>query len=99
MTIPLPVIDPEIASFSAQIESFEEVGGWHYVKVPLHLTNHIPSSGRIWPRIEVTIGQTNWCTSLLPLKNKIKFIAIKKEIRLRENLKKGDRVNLQFRLI
>ena len=80
---------------------------WHFVSVPSEISQSVsfltpPTTKRGWKsiRVEVSIGNSQWKTSLFPDKeSRCYLLPIKAEIRKAESLALDDRVKLQLRLI
>ena len=72
---------------------------WFYVEVPkehtLEVRNKIP---RGLVPVTVTLGNSTWDTSLLPLGNGKQFIPLKAKIRKNENINVRDEIELSFTL-
>ena len=71
---------------------------WHFVTITKDYADEIKKD-YIWPRkgfgsipINVTIGKTTWKTSIFPDKEGSYLVPLKKEIRLKENIKVGDTI-------
>jgi hypothetical protein len=82
------------------VERFPGKGGWFFIKLPDFYTNLTKGMavGRSFVKIKAQIGSTSWNTSLLPLKGGIIFIAIKAEVRKKEEIQLGDMVEISFSL-
>ena len=79
------------------IELFPQKGGWHYVRVPIDFKDVAKDLGmRGLIPISVTLGETRWDSSLLPMGDGTHFIALSAKVRKAENLKVGDKVNIDF---
>lgn len=50
-------------------------------------------------KVEVKIGKTKWQTSIFPEKKGVYLLPIKKEVRVLENIKTGDKVNFTLWVI
>ena len=87
-------------TFTATIERFECVNGWHYVTVPkklvtpLKLQNYTNQFGYI--AITVRTGASSWDTSIMPMGDKTDFIALPAKVRKKEKLTLGDDVEISF---
>ncbi|MDA0208469.1 MAG: DUF1905 domain-containing protein [bacterium] len=82
---------------TAQVERFPQKGGWYYVSVPkkyTEMTRKIARRGLV--PITVTLGNSSWRTSLLPMGNGTHFIALKAKIRKLESINLGDTISLTF---
>lgn len=80
-----------------QVRIFPGPGGWHYVSVPKkYSTLFADSADRGLVPITVSLGETTWDTSLLPMGDGTHFIALKAAVRKKESIELGDRVSLSF---
>jgi Domain of unknown function (DUF1905). len=88
--------------FTAKIERFKCVNGWHYVTVPeelvmpLKLQNYMNQFGYIAITAKVRIS--SWDTSIMPMGDKTDFIALPAKIRKKEKLALGDEIEVLFEL-
>jgi Domain of unknown function (DUF1905). len=86
--------------FTAKIERFECVNGWHYVPVPkelvipLKLQNYTNQFGYI--AIAAKTGTSSWDTSIMPMGDNTDFIALPAKVRKKEKLTLGDDVEVSF---
>lgn len=81
-----------------------EIMRWHFVyvdgKEKEYIETHARKSRNGLVKIEATIGNTSWQTSLLPFKKDRSYlIALKKEVRSKEGILVGDIVKISFKLI
>lgn len=82
-----------------RVEVFALLGAWYYVRVPVSQTRLFSKLfGLGLVPITVSLGLSNWDTSLLPMGDKTYFIALKAAIRKKEGVKVGDFVRLEYRL-
>ena len=87
-------------AFTALIERFECVNGWHYVTVPdelvmpLKLQDYANQFGYI--AITAKTGTSSWDTSIMPLGGGVSFIALPAKVRKKEKLALGDEVEVSF---
>lgn len=81
----------------AKVWLYPGIGGWHFVTIPIKqskiiralYSNKARSFGSI--SVSVTIGKTQWKTSLFPDKKSKSFLfAIKAEVRKKENISVDD---------
>lgn len=92
-------IDSEIYRVTGIVEVFDLPAAWFYVVVPKDQTQKFSNSlGWGLIPIEVTLGKTTWHTSLLPKGDKNFFIALKAEVRRKEDIEAGDKVVLTYKL-
>lgn len=84
------------------VSRYPGVGGWYFVRVPDEMRAMIHASkkkiGYGFVPIVATVGKTSWNTSLLPGKG-MYFIALKAEVRKKENIADGDRVSVTFTFV
>ncbi len=91
-------------AFTAVAKQFTGSVPWVYVEVPKKIESKVRVSvgthaGKGWRfvPISVSIRTTQWKTSLLPLGNNAGyFIALKSDVRRREQITVGDKVSLSF---
>ncbi len=92
-------------SFKARLWRYVGEGSWHFVTLPKDLSNDIKliSAGNTvglgYVRVQVSLGRTIWKTTLFPTKEGVFYLAVKADVRKRENLHDGDLVNVEFELI
>ncbi len=87
-------------SFKGTIQQFPGILGWHYVAVPKECTNDLKSQRRAWGMYPITaqVGNTSWHTKLMMKQGGDFFIALKLDIRKKENLSVGDIILISFQL-
>lgn len=92
-------LDSKNFKVTAVAEIFPLPAGWVFVRVPKSQTVEF---SKIFNRglvpIKVTLGLTNWDTSLLPMGDGTHFIPLKEQVRKKESIKIGDKVALTYRL-
>lgn len=78
-----------------------EATSWFFVETDAKLAAEIKSRalkvrgfGSI--PVQVTVGNTSWRTSLFPTKQKTYMLPIKAEVRRKEDLREGDRIQLNI---
>ena len=81
-----------------------ETTSWYFVSVDQKITDEIKKKatkkvGFQFVPVEVTVGETTWRTTLFPAKNKPYLLALKKDVRIREDIHAGETVEVHFRLI
>jgi Domain of unknown function (DUF1905) len=84
---------------TGEVELFPQNGGWYFVRVPVTITDeleHIADRGLV--AVSATVGDTNWDTSLLPMGDATKFIALNARVRTTNHLQLGDLVTVRFSL-
>lgn len=87
-------------SFNGIVEKFPGLAGWYYVAVPNEYISDLKNQRKAWGMYPITahIGNTSWETKLMMKKGGDFFIAIKIDIRKREELTVGDVVSISFQL-
>ena len=83
-------------SFTAEVWEHEGPAAWHFVSLPESLADEIESTlghragGFGSLRVEVTIGETRWSTSIFPDRKRGTYVLpLKKEVRVAERLVAG----------
>lgn len=78
---------------------------WHFVTIPVENSKEIDEyfshAKRGWGslKVTVTVGKTNWDTSIFPDKKTHTYLLpIKKEVRQREQLHEGDEVQIRLEI-
>ena len=82
---------------SAVVKIFPMENPWVYVEVPEEITqicSHLSDRG--FAPVHITLGNSNWDSSLMPLGDGKQFIALKKAIRKAEGIEVGDTVKMSF---
>lgn len=81
-------------------------GGWHFITLPKRQAGRIRSALSCRPAgfgsvpVRATIGRTTWKTSVFPEKTSGSWVLpVKAEVRKRESLGEGDRVELTLDVI
>ena len=88
--------------FTATIERFECVNGWHYATVPeelvmpLKLQDYANQFGYI--AITAKTGTSSWDTSIMPMGDNTEFIAFPAKVRKKEKIVLGDEVEISFEI-
>lgn len=90
-------------SFEAELWEHDGPGGWHFVTMPLPLTEdvrerageHARGFGSL--RVRATVGGTTWETSVFPGKDGY-VLPVKKPVRRAEDLLAGDLVEVALEL-
>ena len=98
------MLDGETYNFEAKLWLYK--GGkasWHFITVPekesaqIKFLNEGFTAGWGSIPVNVTIGRTNWKTSIFPdKKTKTYLLPIKAEIRKKEDLKLDDTININI---
>lgn len=81
-------------------------GSWHFVtlgvKPSAEIKRRFGSTARGWGsiRVQVTIGQTQWATSIFPTNdNKAYLFAIKAQVRKAEDIGAGDTITATVHIV
>lgn len=92
-------------SFDADVWLYPGEAAWHFITVPLDMSQEIKAMtaerrrGFGSVRVEVTIGDYKWQTSIFPdSKSGCYFLPVKKEARLKNNLEPGSKTRLTITL-
>lgn len=93
-----------VYEFVAEVWLYPGIGGWHFVNVPDKIAKPIREKcGKGMIKVLCEVKSTKWNTSLFPYKNhKGEFgylISIKKTVRNKESIFKGDRITVSFKVI
>ena len=96
-------MDPTF-TFKAEVWLWSGKVAWHFVTVPLKLSEDIkgfsdgPRRGFGSIRVKVTIGKTTWGTSIFPEKKGAYLLPLKADVRKKEHLAVGDAVQVSIAL-
>ena len=81
-------------------------GAWHFVYVNEKISRQIKDANRnkkkvgwAFARIKATIGKTSWNTTLFPTKDGPFLLAIKADVRAKEDIADGDIVKVECLLL
>jgi hypothetical protein len=92
--------------FDASLWEYDGPGAWHFVSLPHDIADEIAESteGRTGGfgsvRVEVTVGATNWRTSLFPDGKRGTYVLpVKRAVRVAEELVDGSRASVHIRLV
>lgn len=93
-----------IYKFIAEVWLWPGIGGWHFVNVPDSISKQIRQKfGKGMIKVLCQVKSTKWNTALFPYKNqKGEFgylISIKKYVRNKENVFKGDKLKISFNIL
>ena len=91
------VQESEVFPVKGKVELFPQKGGWFFVRVPkkyTDLTKDLSDRGLV--AIIVTLGESVWKTSLLPMGDGSHFIALPAKVRQKEKVNLGDIVEMSF---
>jgi hypothetical protein len=81
-----------------------EKGSWHFINLPFELSKRIkgfnegPKQGFGSIRVNATIGDTTWKTSIFPEKKGTYVLPLKKDVRKKEKLNAKDTVEATLSL-
>lgn len=82
-----------------------ENGSWHFVTVPKELSGEIRAHclasmrGFKSARVEVTINDVTWRTSVFPVKSGGYFLPVKADVRRKAGIAAGDEVTVELELL
>jgi hypothetical protein len=82
-----------------------ENGSWHFVTIPDEQSDEIRAHclaamrGFKSARVEVSIGDVTWQTSVFPIKSGGYFLPVKAEVRRKADIAAGDEVTLTLELL
>jgi len=82
-----------------------ESGSWHFITIPEEQSDEIRAHclaemrGFKSARVEATIGDVTWRTSVFPMKSGGYFLPVKKEVRCRAGIGAGDEVTVELGLL
>ncbi len=89
--------------FEAELWEHDGQGAWHFVSVPRELSDELrdlgSSAGFGSIRVEVTVGESVWRTSVFPSRTGEYVLPVKKPVRRAEGLEAGDLVRAQLRVL
>jgi hypothetical protein len=83
----------------------DAAGRWYFITVPEEQCDEIRAHALLGPRgfgsvkVEATIGDVSWRTSVFPLNSGGYLLPVKKEIRSRANIAAGDEVTVELELL
>ena len=89
--------------FQAKVWLYPGKAGWHFITVPSDITadidyhfDHLKKGWGSLP-VKVTVRNTTWETSIFPdKKSKSYLLPMKQEVRKKENVKEGDKLQLDL---
>ncbi|WP_255955379.1 MULTISPECIES: DUF1905 domain-containing protein [Aeromicrobium] len=94
--------DGRVFEFDADLWLWREDGSWHFLTVPEAVSDEIedlagPRGGFGSVKVEVTVGETSWRTSLFPSKEQRSFVMpVKRSVRVAEACEAGDRIRVRL---
>ncbi|MEK9174164.1 MAG: DUF1905 domain-containing protein [Patescibacteria group bacterium] len=92
-------------SFKAKVFVYTvEPASWYFVSVDKKMSAEIKALktkkvGFSFIPVEVTLGKTIWKTTLFPTKEGSYLLALKKDVRIREDIHAGEEIKVSFRLV
>lgn len=93
-------------SFTARVWEWESTTSWFFLSLPEDQADEIdelfggPRAGFGSVRVDVTIGSTNWQTSLFPSKEEATYVLpLKKVVRVAEGLEPGVSAAVTLRVV
>ena len=95
----------ETFAFDAELWEWDAQGGWYFVTVPGPESDDIrilagPPRGFGSVRVEATIGDTTWRTSVFPdSKSGCFVLPVKRAVRRAEGVDEGDTCRVSLRLL
>jgi hypothetical protein len=95
-------MEDEVFEFDSELWLWSAKDAWTFASVPAELTEEIrmtaPPRGFGSVRVEVSIGQTTWRTSVFPSAELGCFVLpVKKSVRTAEDAEAGDAVKILLR--
>ena len=82
-----------------------ENGAWHFITVPAKISDEIRAHAMVTlrgfgsVRVESTIGDVTWRTSVFPMKDGGYILPVKAEVRRKAGLAAGDEVTVELELL
>ena len=92
-------------TFDAELYPWEAGAGWVFITVPADESDAIDDATSLTGgfgsvKVNVTIGDTQWSTSLFPSKQEEAYVLpIKKEVRKAEGIDIGDTATITLQLV
>ena len=92
-------------SFAAELWEHDGEGSWHFVSVPLELSEDVRARtahvarGFGSLRVRAQVGDTTWETSVFPSSTGEYVLPVKKPVRRAEGLEAGDVVEVELELL
>jgi hypothetical protein len=87
-------------SFKGIVKQFSGPSGWHFIVVPKKYTRELQEQRNAWGMysIKAHVGNTFWKTRLMMKKGGDFFVALKLDIRTKENISVGNKISISFTL-
>jgi hypothetical protein len=93
-------------TFTAELWEHDGAGAWHFVDLPEHDADEIEevygsrAGGFGSVRVDVTVGSTQWSTSLFPDTTRGTYVLpVTKAVRAAENLVAGEPVTVELAIV
>lgn len=90
----------------SEIWLYPGMSGWHFMSIPkkqsLEIKNNFGFKARGWGSlpVKVTLGKTEWKTSIFPdKKSETYLLPLKADVRKKENIFKDQMVNFSIKLL
>lgn len=93
-----------IITVKGKVWKYPGFGGWHFftigktVSARIKKMNQGPRRGFGSIYVKATIGKTEWRTSIFPTKEGTYHLAIKADVRKKEEIEMGDNITVQFKI-
>lgn len=88
----------KVLSLTANVEKSPNKGGWHYIDLPEDLLNTLrqqaAKNGNV--PIIVTIGNTNWKSTIMSRGDQQWYLPLSSDVREAEAIHEGDTVSLKI---
>ena len=91
---------------SGKVWRYSGMGGWHFVYVSKDLSRRIKDTTRNkkkvgfqFIRVRAKVGKTSWNTTLFPTKDGPYLLAIKADVRHKEDIADGDKITATCTLL
>lgn len=90
--------------FKSKIWLYDGPAAWHFITIPKGLSKDIKAMagshrGFGSVRVEITIGQTTWQSSIFPEKTGNYVLPVKAGVRKTENLRAGQSVQVKLTIL
>jgi Domain of unknown function (DUF1905) len=82
-----------------------EGGSWHFITIPEEISGEFRAQSLLHRggfgsvRVEASIGDVTWRTSVFPQKSGGYILPVKADVRKRANIDDGDEVNLKLEIL
>jgi hypothetical protein len=90
-------------NIDAKVWLYPGMVSWHFVTLPEEIATDIDDLFALMKRgwgsipVQVTIGKTNWKTSIFPDKKTVSYLLpLKAEVRKKENIKASDMISFSL---